>query len=131
MSERKRLVVTRIQRHLVNPVNRRLARFIPGQAVIETTGRRSGLPRRTPVGGRLEDGSFWVVSEYGRKSNYVRNLEHDPRVRVQVGGTWHSGTAHLLDSDDPMARLKRLPAYNSLMVRLVGTDLLTVRIDLD
>jgi deazaflavin-dependent oxidoreductase (nitroreductase family) len=130
MSERKRQVMTRIYR-VVNPVNRKLAKYIPGQAVIETIGRRSGLPRRNPVGGRLADGSFWIVTEHGRKADYVRNAEANPRVRVQLRGEWHTGTAHLLDDDDPKARLRRLPAYNSAMVWLAGTDLLTMRIDLD
>jgi deazaflavin-dependent oxidoreductase (nitroreductase family) len=130
-NRRKRRRVTWFHRYLANPVSRRLARFIPGQAVIETVGRSSGLARRTPVGGRLEAGSFWLVSNHGRHCNYVRNIEADPRVRLQVRGRWHSGTAYLLPDDDPRRRLATLPAYNSAMVRALGTDLLTVRIDLD
>lgn len=127
----KRRVVTWFQKHVANPITRRVARFIPGQAVIETVGRRSGLPRLNPVGGQLEGSSFWVVTEHGRKSNYVRNIEANPRVRVQIKGHWHAGTAHLVDDDDPRERLKHLPRLNSLGVRLAGTDLLTLRIDLD
>jgi deazaflavin-dependent oxidoreductase (nitroreductase family) len=127
---RKRHAVTWIHR-LVNPVMRPAARFVPGMAVIETRGRRSGLPRRVPVGGRLEGSSFWLVAEHGRWANYVRNIQADPRVRLMIGGQWHDGTAHLLPDDDVRQRLKRLPAYNSLFVRLQGTDLLTLRIDLD
>jgi deazaflavin-dependent oxidoreductase (nitroreductase family) len=128
---RKQQRVAWVQRYLANPINRRLARFIPGQAVVETIGRSSGIPRPTPVGGRLEDGSFWLVSSHGRHSQYVRNIMAEPRVRVQLRGRWHAGTAHLLPDDDPRQRLAELPAYNSAMVWLLGTDLLTVRIDLD
>jgi deazaflavin-dependent oxidoreductase (nitroreductase family) len=124
-------VVSRFQRHVANPAARRLARHIPGQAVIETTGRHTGVARRTPVGGRLEASSFWLVSEFGAKANYVRNMRANPKVRVQIRGQWHDGTAHLLSEDDPRQRLKQLPPYNSLLVRLAGTDLLTIRIDLD
>lgn len=127
----KRHVVRLIQRYFANPIMRRCARYIPGQAVLETTGRRTGFPRRTPVGGRLEGSSFWIVSEYGHRCDYVRNVAADPRVRVQVRGRWLPGTAHLLDADDPRQRLKRLPLYNGLIVRLVGTDLLSIRVDLD
>ena len=127
----KRRVVTSVQRHVVNPIVRRLARYIPGEAVIETVGRRSGLARQTPVGGRLEGSTFWVVTEFGRASNYVRNVEANPRVRVQIKGRRHTGSAHLLPEDDSRARLNQLPRLNSLAVRLVGTDLLTMRIDLD
>lgn len=128
--DRKRRYVTRIHRG-INPIVRRLAPFIPGQAVIETTGRRTGLPRRTPVGGRRAGRAFWLVSEHGMASGYVRNIAADPHVRVQLNGRWYTGTAHPLPGDDPRRRLRLLPLANSVMVRLTGTGLLTIRIDLD
>ena len=131
MPNRKLQRVSWFHRNLANPLMRHLAGRLRGQALLETTGRRSGLARRTPVGGRIEESSFWMVSEHGRAANYVRNIEADPRVRVQVRGQWHSGTAHLLAEDDPRQRLERLPRLNGLLVRLFGTDLLTIRIDLD
>ncbi|MET7428181.1 nitroreductase/quinone reductase family protein [Streptomyces flaveolus] len=125
-ADRKHRVVTRLQRYVANPLNRRL----PFQTLLETTGRTSGLPRRTPVGGRRVGNSFWLVSEFGLKSQYVRNIQADPRVRVRIAGRWHHGTAHLLPDDDPVARLRTLPRLNSTAVRAFGTDLLTVRVDL-
>ena len=122
----KHRIVTRFQRHLANPVNRRL----PFQTLLETTGRTSGLPRLTPVGGRRTGDSFWLVSEFGPKSQYVRNIQADPKVRVRIAGRWHRGTAHLLPEDDARARLRALPRFNSAAVRALGTDLLTVRVDL-
>ncbi|MFF4756255.1 nitroreductase/quinone reductase family protein [Streptomyces sp. NPDC002514] len=124
--ELKHRIVTRFQRHLANPLTRRL----PLQTVLETTGRTSGLPRRTPLGGRRVGDSFWLVSEFGLKSQYVRNIQADPRVRVRIRGRWHTGTAYLLPDDDALARLRRLPLLNSTAVRAFGTDLLTVRVDL-
>ncbi|MEU1850471.1 nitroreductase/quinone reductase family protein [Streptomyces sp. NPDC019990] len=116
---------TSVQRR-VNPLLRRL----PPQTVLETRGRVSGLPRHTPVGGRRVGDAFWMVSEFGERSQYVRNIKADPRVRVRIGGRWHEGTAHLMPEDDPVARLRRLPRFNSAAVRVIGTDLLTVRVDL-
>ncbi|MFD3616786.1 nitroreductase/quinone reductase family protein [Streptomyces sp. NPDC058676] len=118
---------TAFQRRVGNPVLRRL----PLQTVLETTGRVSGLPRHTPVGGRRVGDSFWLVSEFGERSQYVRNIKADARVRVRIRGRWHTGTAHLLPDDDPVARLRTLPRVNSVGVRALGTDLLTVRVDLD
>jgi deazaflavin-dependent oxidoreductase (nitroreductase family) len=118
--------VTSFQRRALNPVLRRL----PWQTLLETTGRTSGLPRRTPLGGRRIGDEFWLVSEFGEKSQYVRNIQAHPRVRVRVSGRWHTGTAHLLPQDDAQARLRTLPRANSTAVRAVGTDLLTVRVDL-
>jgi len=122
----KHRIVTAFQRRIGNPIMMRL----PGRAVLETTGRRSGLPRRTPVGGRLVGRDFWLVSEYGEKSQYVRNIRADARVRVRIRGRWHAGIAHLMPEDDAKARLRALPVFNSAAVRLLGTDLLTVRIEL-
>ncbi|MFI7671255.1 nitroreductase/quinone reductase family protein [Nocardia sp. NPDC049526] len=120
-------VVTTFQRRLGNPILRRL----PTQQLLETVGRVSGQPRITPIGGRLVGKEFWLVSEFGDKSQYIRNIKADNRVRVRLHGHWHTGTAHVLPDDDPRARLRALPKANSAAVRLVGTDLLTVRIDLD
>ncbi|WP_329127031.1 nitroreductase/quinone reductase family protein [Streptomyces sp. NBC_01465] len=124
--ETKHRIVTTFQRRVANPLSTRL----PGQAVVETTGRTSGLPRRTPVGGRRVGDTFWLVSEFGFTSQYVRNIQADPTVRIRLRGRWHHGTAHLLPEDDARARLKQLPRYNSAAVRVFGTQLLTIRIDL-
>ncbi|MFK4102988.1 nitroreductase/quinone reductase family protein [Streptomyces sp. NPDC019531] len=125
-AERKYRAARAIQRRL-NPVMRRL----PLQTVLETTGRTSGLPRRTPVGGRRVGGSFWLVSEFGERSQYVRNIQADPRVRVRIRGRWHTGTAHLMPDDDIAVRLRSLPSMNSAAVRAIGAGQLTVRVDLE
>ncbi|KUI31030.1 nitroreductase [Mycobacterium sp. IS-1496] len=114
------------QRRIANPVMRRL----PFQTLLETTGRTSGQPRRTPLGGRRIGDQFWFVSEFGERSQYIRNIKADPHVRVRLGGRWHAGVAHLMPDDDPRARLRELPQFNSFGVRTFGTDLLTVRVDL-
>jgi deazaflavin-dependent oxidoreductase (nitroreductase family) len=130
--------VTFVQKRLFNPVVRPLLEHVPvpGYALLETTGRKSGLPRRNPVGDGLQGSTFWIVSEHGRRSSYVRNIEANPRVRVRVRGRWRTGTAHVLPDDDPRERQRmlsrRLAArINAASVRRLGTDLLTVRIDLD
>lgn len=115
------------QKRVANPLMRRN----PLQTLLETTGRTSGQPRRTPLGGKLVGHQFWFVSEFGDQSQYVRNIQADPHVRVRLRGTWRSGTAHLLPEDDARARLRGLPQFNSLGVRAFGTNLLTVRVDLD
>jgi hypothetical protein len=62
----------------------------------------------------------------------VKNIEADPRVRVKVGRTWFTGTAHILEDDDPRERLRWLGrTANDAAVRLVGTEHLVIRVDLD
>ncbi|MEV6538621.1 nitroreductase/quinone reductase family protein [Streptomyces sp. NPDC051665] len=124
--EAKYRTISRIQR-VLNSVTRHL----PTQTVLETTGRVSGRPRRTPLGGRRIGDTFWLVSEFGELSHYVRNIKANPKVRVRIMGRWHTGTAHLLPADDPQARLRTLPRFNSAAVKAMGSSLLTVRVDLD
>ena len=130
----KRELVTAFQTRLMNPVMRRAVErgwAPPGYAVLETTGRRSGERRRTPVGDGRRGDTFWIIAEHGRRAGYVRNIEANPRVRVHTGGRWRDGTAHLMPDDDPRERQRQLPRLNALAVRAAGTDLLTVRVDLD
>ncbi len=119
-------ITTLFQKRVANPVMRRL----PIQTLLETTGRKSGLPRQTPLDGRRIGNEFWFVSEFGENSQYVKNIKADPRVRVRLRGQWHSGTAHLVPDDDPVERLRSLPQFNSFGVRTFGTNLLTIRVDL-
>ena len=128
---RRYAAVVPFARNLVNPIAKLLAPHLRGLVVLETTGRTSGLPRQTPVGGRRTGQTFWLVSEFGRQSNYVRNLEANPRVRLQLNGEWLAGTATVVDDDDPSARMRSLGRLNSLMVRQIGNELLSIRIDLD
>jgi hypothetical protein len=61
----------------------------------------------------------------------VRNIEANPRVRVKVVGVWREGTARIVADDDPMERLKSLDPRTASQVKRLGTDLLTIRVDLD
>lgn len=134
-ADRKRRLVTALQVRLVNPLVRALAArgLAPGVALLETTGRRSGQPRRTPVSDGLERGTntFWIVAEMGSRAAYVRNIAADPRVRVCIRGRWRTGTAQLLEGEDPRARLRGLSRLNAAGVKLMASELLVVRIDLD
>jgi deazaflavin-dependent oxidoreductase (nitroreductase family) len=130
----KRRLSTFLTVRIVNPVVRRLAeRGLVGGAValLETTGRKSGQPRVTPVGNGLRGREFWIVTEHGWASAYVKNIQADPHVRVKVGRRWLAGTAHILPDDDPYERMRRLDRRaNDSAVRLVGTEHLVIRVDL-
>jgi deazaflavin-dependent oxidoreductase (nitroreductase family) len=134
MRSRKYRVVTSLER-----ASNRLIRlglrtgFAPRAfALLETTGRRSGLARQTPVGNGLAGDTFWLVAAHGTQADYVRNLQAEPRVRVKAGGVWRAGTAVVLPSDDPAARSRMLPyQWDAVIGRMVASDPLTIRIDLD
>jgi deazaflavin-dependent oxidoreductase (nitroreductase family) len=137
-------VVHLLQTSVVNPLIRLAFRIgipDPGDAVIETTGRRTGKPQLTPVCDGLEGDTFWLLSQRGRDAHWVRNIESDPRVRVKLRSRrptkWRSGTAYIVDDDDPNERqriLSRGKPWRRLCLSTSGalaTDLLTVRVDLD
>ena len=121
----KRNLVTRFQKYVLNPVAKRYAGFF-GPVLLETTGRKTGKRRRTPVGATVRGGSYWIVSEHGRHSSYVRNIEANSRVRIRHRRKWHEGKAQILRNEDPRKHAKGL---NGLVVRLVGTDLTVIRVD--
>jgi len=140
----KLLLVRSLQRFVINPPVRLLLAtgVLPiGLALLETTGRRSGQPRLTPVGNGRDGNTFWIVAEHGLDANYVRNIEANPNVRIKFRhgwrGRWRHGRATILLNDDPYARQRLLcrknpvRLINSAVVRVMATDPVTVRIDLD
>jgi deazaflavin-dependent oxidoreductase (nitroreductase family) len=140
----KHRIVHTLQKFLLNPPIKLALAIglpLPGYALLETTGRKTGKPRRTPVGDGRIGNQFWLVAEHGMKARYVRNIERDPHVRLKLREgfkiRWHTGTAHLLSDDDPRERqhwlATQLPssAGNARAVRMFGTQLLSIRIDLD
>lgn len=80
-------------------------------ALLETTGRKSGLPRVTPLTNGLDGNVFWIVTEHGHNADYVRNIEAEPHVRVRVGNGWRAGSAQIVN-DNPATRLQRIAALN-------------------
>lgn len=139
----KVLIVRTFQRWTINPLMRLLLGIglnPLGLALLETRGRTSGLPRRTPVGNGRTGDMFWIVAEHGERANYVRNIRHDPNVRIRLRMglryRWVHGIAEVLPDDDALARQRRiirwhpLRALNAMNVRVLGTDLLCVRVQL-
>lgn len=85
-----------------------------------------------PVGNGLRGDAFWIVTEHGYSADYVKNIQHDPRMRVKVGRHWHRGTAHILLDDDPRQRLRWLKRpVNDAFLLLIGTQQLTIGVDLE
>ncbi|MET8149193.1 nitroreductase/quinone reductase family protein [Actinoplanes sp. NPDC049668] len=134
MRSRKYRIVTTAER-----INNRLTRFALRKgiaprafALLETTGRRTGLPRHTPVGNGCVGDTFWLVAAHGTQSDYVRNLQVQPAVRVKIGNRWRAGTAVVLPDDDALARSRTLPhQWDAALGRLMASSPLTIRIDLE
>ncbi len=53
----------------------------PGWVVLTTIGRRTGLPRQTLLPCGRREGEIVVVSTYGWRSDWIRNLRKNPQVK--------------------------------------------------
>jgi deazaflavin-dependent oxidoreductase (nitroreductase family) len=112
-----------------NPIARRLAGIAPWWVLLETTGRRSGHPRRTPLAnGPFDSDGALLICVHGEHATFARNIAADPRVRLKRRGRWHEGTAELLPLDP--ASLARFSRYARLGARAVGIEPRLVRIRL-
>ncbi|HKN94704.1 MAG TPA: nitroreductase/quinone reductase family protein [Thermoleophilaceae bacterium] len=140
----QRRVSRTIERRLVNPIVRRLVfagKLGSTYAVLETTGRRTGLARRIPVANGLQGDTFWLISAHGPHARYFQNLVAEPRVRVGLVEDgelrWRTGTAQPLPDDDARARHRALGKgrfgywLDGLLLRSTATQMTTVRIDLE
>ena len=140
----KRRLSRPFERRVVNPLVRRAGfagRMGSTYAVLETTGRRTGAVRRTPVANGLEGDTFWLISAHGPHAHYYQNLLAQPSVRIGLADhgvlRWRAGTAHPLPEDDARGRHRelargRLGYYlDGFLLRGTATALTTVRIDLN
>lgn len=115
-SRRAKVAIVRsVQRFTINPLMRLFLRagVNPlGLAILETRGRVSGQPRRTPVGNGRTGDTFWIIAEHGERAGYVRNIRRDPRVRVRLRVGWRyrwvPGIADVVPDDDALARQRRI-----------------------
>lgn len=112
--------VQKLGRLTVNPIVLwlvRSGRSLPGVGrksvlALETVGRRSGLPRVTPMGYlQIDDDTLWVVSESGQRSDWYRNARRAGTVRVQAGERSGPARVRLLPGEDPKAVLKRMSRF--------------------
>lgn len=129
----KRRRVRLLQKYLLNPPVKLGVHLglIPGYALVETVGRRTGKQRRTVVGIHVEKNTAWIVAEQGRHAGYVANLRANPKVRLRLGRRWCTGQARIVPDDDPQQRLDRCGrSSHAAAVRWFGTNLLTVQVDL-
>jgi deazaflavin-dependent oxidoreductase (nitroreductase family) len=127
-------------RFILNPFVRacfRIGISPPMTALIETTGRKSGKLRHTPVNYMRDGQTLWIIAQHGGHAGWVRNLQDQPRIRARLGRTWHDGHAALVPDDDVRARAQtfaRNPVARTLIagtLRALETAPVSLRIDLD
>jgi deazaflavin-dependent oxidoreductase (nitroreductase family) len=92
--------------------------------LLTTTGRRSGLKRVTPLQYEEIDGVIHLGAARGLKADWVRNIQANPQVEIQVKNRRFQGVAEITTDPARMAdflevRLERHPVMIGLMMERV------------
>jgi deazaflavin-dependent oxidoreductase (nitroreductase family) len=130
-----------VGRTVVNPLVALLDKMgIRASSVVEleTTGAKTGQPRRVPLTGRADDDGVWVISQHGKRAGWAHNITANPKVRVRVNNEWRSGTAAFVPDDDVVARARSFGGERNLSqsatalgMRALQSDPISVRITFD
>lgn len=131
----------RMGRIVANPLVAALDRLGVRSSLVvelETTGAKSGQPRRVPLTGRADDKGVWVISQHGRRAGWAHNIAANPKVRIKVDDQWRSGTATFETDDDVRARARSFggdgrlsQSAAALTMRAMQSDPISVRITFD
>lgn len=115
ISDASRTAFRYANRYVMVPVHRAgLAAWLGNpltgwQCLLTTTGRRSGLPRHSPVGYLVADGAAWALAGYGPATLWYRNLLDDPRTTLLLPGR-PPLAAVAIEERDPSIRARIIPA---------------------
>ncbi|HEX8991750.1 MAG TPA: nitroreductase family deazaflavin-dependent oxidoreductase [Anaerolineales bacterium] len=95
--------------------------------LLTTTGRKSGLPRTTPLQYEELDGAIYVGSARGTKANWFRNILANPCIRVRIGSREFEATAEPVTDPCRIAdflelRLRRHPRMVGAILKSVGVS---------
>src|SRR3954451_17980912 len=74
---------------------------------LTTTGRRTGRPHRIEIWFAAHEGRLYLLSGGRERADWVRNLQANPRVTVELGDETRVGGAHVLEAGAPDDRLAR------------------------
>ena len=89
-------VIKPVQSTLVR-IFRRYFEYAPGWVLLTTTGRKTGLPREVLLPCERFPGAMIVISTYGTRADWIRNIARDPRVRVTSAGWVLDARAEVVD----------------------------------
>ncbi len=104
--------------------------------LLTTNGRKTGLPRVTPLQYEELEGAFLVGSSRGTRADWFRNILADPHVSITVGSRRFRGMAEPVTDPNRIAdflqlRLSRHPAMIGAILKSEGLQLPARREDLE
>jgi deazaflavin-dependent oxidoreductase (nitroreductase family) len=103
--------------------------------VLTTTGRVTGLPRRTPLQYEEVDGRLVVAAGWGTRSDWYRNLQAHPEVEVRIGRRRFRAIARPVSDPSSVAdflelRLARHPRMIGRILQMEGLPAEPTRVQL-
>jgi deazaflavin-dependent oxidoreductase (nitroreductase family) len=66
---------------------------------LTTIGRITGEPREIEIWFVESERKFYILAEHFHEAQWVKNIEHNSRVRVRLGNREFDGTARVLDPE--------------------------------
>jgi len=96
--------------------------------VLTTRGNKSGLPRHTVVEYRMHGTKVYLISGWGNRPHWIKNLAADPVATVQAGNRVYGATAYIVQDSAEILRAlflfrKRAPAvFDALIARMTDSD---------
>lgn len=105
--------------------------------LLTTIGRKSGLPRGTPLQYEEVDGDYYIASARGADADWFKNIVANPNVHVQIRNREFDATAEPVTDPSRIAdfielRLQRHPIMIRLIMHLFdGLPLRFTRSDLE
>lgn len=103
-----------------------LGRFLGRHVLLlRVRGRKTGRWRAVPLGYQTDaDGNHIVIAGWGERSQWVRNIHADPRVRVEVGRTKYRARVETVGEPEAIAvhraYLAAYPGTESAISRITG-----------
>ncbi len=95
--------------------------------LITTTGRKSGKPRQVMVDVvdyDKEADIFYIEAAYGRRADWVRNIQANPDFRAQVGRRKFTARAEFLPPEVAEEKLvmlvRKVPKYARAVMAMAG-----------
>lgn len=93
--------------------------------LLTTTGRKSGQPHTVAVQYERMDGKYVIGAAGGLKSDWLRNIQANPRVGMEIGKKKFTGLAEVILEPGEITRileyrLKRHPLMLRIILKIDG-----------
>jgi deazaflavin-dependent oxidoreductase (nitroreductase family) len=88
--------------------------------LLTTTGRKTGLPRTTPLQFEEVEGKIYVASARGAEADWFKNILANPQVHVQFDEQEYEATAEPVTDPSRIADFIELRLHrHPIMIRLI------------